>query len=116
VYGITAAHELEVRLHVVHGYPVTVNDPDFAAFVRDVASSLVGDDAVIDLAVPVMGSEDFAYILERVPGAMVFLGARAARDHPQPLHSNNMLIEEDAMETGIALHTAIALRYLADES
>jgi hippurate hydrolase len=113
VQGIASAHELEGKLHVVRGYPVTQNDEGFTGFVRDTVSRLLGEDAVIDMDVPIMGSEDFSYILERVPGAMVFLGAQGAEPHPHPLHSNRMVLDEDAMASGIALHGAVALRYLA---
>jgi hippurate hydrolase len=59
-----------------------------------------------------MGAEDFSYILERVPGALVFLGARPAGGRGEPLHSNRMVLEESALATGIALHAAVALRWL----
>ena len=62
------------------------------------------------MATPVMGAEDWSYVLQRVPGAMVFLGtAPAGVDHPAPNHSNRMLLDESAMRNGIALHAAMAL-------
>ncbi len=110
--GVAAAHQVEVEVHLLPGYPVTVNDAEFAGFTRDVAAGLVGEGGVIDMRSPVMGAEDFSYILERVPGAMVFLGVRPAQGEAAPIHSNRMRLEESAMATGIALHAAIALRYL----
>jgi hippurate hydrolase len=60
-----------------------------------------------------MGAEDFSYVLERLPGAMVFLGVRPdGVRHPAPNHSNRMLLNEDAMATGIAMHAAIATTWL----
>jgi hippurate hydrolase len=48
-----------------------------------------------------------------MPGAMVLLGARPTGEGPPaPPHSNRMLLNEEAMQAGIALHAAIALRYL----
>jgi hippurate hydrolase len=60
-----------------------------------------------------MGAEDFSFVLQRSPGAMVFLGLRppGATD-PAPCHSNRMLIDEDGMAYGVALHAAVALRFL----
>jgi hippurate hydrolase len=110
--GIAAAHGLDAKVHIVPGYPVTVNDAGFAAFARGVASDLVGAEAIIDMRAPIMGAEDFSYVLQRVPGAIVFLGARPADGSSEPLHSSRMRIDEDAMATGIALHAAIALRWL----
>jgi hippurate hydrolase len=110
--GIAAAHGLEARTHHIPGYPVTVNDDDFAGLVREVATSLVGGDQVIDMPAPVMGAEDFSYVLQRVPGAMVFLGARPGGGRAEPLHSSRMTLEESALATGVALHAAMALRFL----
>jgi hippurate hydrolase len=60
-----------------------------------------------------MGAEDFSYVLQRVPGAMGFLGV-APPGIPEPAsnHSNRMVIEEAAMADGIALYAGLALRYL----
>jgi len=110
--GVAAAHGLEAKVHVVPGYPVTVNDAGFAGFAGGVAGDLLGAGGVIEMPAPVMGAEDFSYVLARVPGALVFLGARAAGDEAAPLHSNRMVIDEDAMAVGIALHAAVSTRWL----
>ena len=110
--GVAAAHGLEAKVHIVPGYPVTVNDAGFAGFARGVAAELIGSGGVIDMRAPVMGAEDFSYVLERVPGALVFLGARPPGAEPAPLHSNRMVIDEDAMAAGIALHAAVSMRWL----
>jgi len=114
VSRIAEAHGLEASLQVLRGYPVTRNDPDFAGFVSDVARELAGEEAVVAMPAPVMGAEDFSYILQKVPGAMAFLGARSGGGRPEPLHSNRMQIDEPAMARGIALHAAVALRFLSD--
>jgi amidohydrolase len=111
--GIAAAHGAEVATEVTRGYPVTENDAAFAGFVRDTASELLGPDRVETMAHPIMGSEDFSYVLQRVPGAMAFLGTRPAVGPAYPNHSNRMLIEESALAAGIAMHAAVALRVLA---
>jgi hippurate hydrolase len=106
--GVAAAHGADVDFRLVNGYPVTVNDPDFASFVGSVAG-----DAFIALPNPVMGAEDFSYVLQRLPGAMAFLGTRpeGVSGEPAPNHSNRMLLNEDAMANGIALHAAVALSF-----
>ena len=76
VDGICAAHGAVGELEIEAGYPVTVNDPTFTAFVASVGAELVGAEAVIPMPAPIMGAEDFSYVLQRVPGTMVFLGAR----------------------------------------
>ena len=110
--GVAAAHGVEAKVHIVPGYPVTVNHEGFAAFARAVSGELLGEEALIDMAAPVMGAEDFSYVLQRVPGALVFLGARPAGERAEPLHSSRMTIDEAAMAHGVALHAAMALRWL----
>jgi hippurate hydrolase len=108
--GIAAAHDAKAEVHIAEGYPVTSNDAAFAAFARGVARELFGEPSVVDMPAPIMGAEDFSYILDRVPGAMVFLGASPGPD-PAPIHSNRMVLEESAMATGIALHVGLALEF-----
>ena len=110
--GIAGAHGADAEVEVEEGYPVTVNDEDFAAFASDVAREVVGDACTVRMPSPVMGAEDFSYVLQRVPGAMVFLGASPGRGPAAPNHSNRMVLDEGAMAAGIAMHTAVALRHL----
>jgi hippurate hydrolase len=62
-----------------------------------------------------MGAEDFSYVLQRVPGTMMFLGGthhdRDARTAPAN-HSNLVVFDEDAMSTGVELYAQMALRHL----
>ena len=111
--GIASAHGVDASVVLERGYPVTVNDAKFEEFSQQVARELLGARGVIEFESPVMGAEDFSYVLQRTPGAMVFLGLRPpdAKD-PAPCHSNRMLIDEDGMAYGVALHAAIALRFL----
>jgi hippurate hydrolase len=114
VEGIARAHGAAAELQVWEGYPVTANDHDFAAFALGLARDLVGERRAVELPNAFMGAEDFSYVLERLPGAMVFLGVRpqgVAR--PAPNHSNRMVLDEDAMATGIAMHAAVALGFLS---
>ena len=62
---------------------------------------------------PVMGAEDYSYVLQQVPGAMAFLGVCPADIENSleapPCHSNRMRLNEDALPGGIALHAAVAM-------
>jgi hippurate hydrolase len=110
---VAAAHEVEASTTVIPGYPVTVNDAGFVGFVRDVTTALLGEKSYIDMPAPIMGAEDFSYILQAIPGAMAFLGVRPEGvESPAPCHSNRMLLNEDALASGIAVHAAVAARYL----
>jgi amidohydrolase len=111
VSGVAAAHGLEAEVAFKTGYPVTVNDATVFGNVWDIARALVGDADVHEMAAPLMGAEDWSYVLQRIPGVMVNLGARP-RDrelagYPQN-HSNLVVFDEDAMAVGVALYTAVA--------
>jgi hippurate hydrolase len=114
--GIAAAHGCSCAVEIDVGYPVTANDESFADHALDLAAEVVGTDRVVALPNPVMGAEDFSYVLQRVPGAMVFLGGTHPDRNPAtaaPNHSNRVHFDEDAMTTGIALYASAALRHLA---
>ncbi len=113
--GIAAAHGAAIELEIVPGYPVTRNDADVVAWIRGLAVELAGESAIDDLAAPIMGAEDFSYVLERVPGMMAFLGARPATDDPATApqnHSNRVVFDEPTMALGVALYAAAALDFL----
>jgi len=110
---IAMAHEMEAEVELSLGYPVTVNQPDFVDFARGTLEQLFGEGAYIPMKTPMMGAEDFSYLLERWPGAMFFLGVKP--DDPSlaaPCHSNRMILNEESMAYGIAAHAAIAMNYL----
>jgi amidohydrolase len=94
-------------------YPALHNDPDSAAFVRETAVQLFGADRVIDPGHPYMVAEDFAYYLEKVPGAFFFLGVNPDPATPYPpLHSTKYNFSDEALEPGIRLWSHLAVRAL----
>ncbi len=111
--GIAAAHGAEAEVELEPGYPVTVNDDDSAGFVLDTAAALLGSRAAVRMPTPIMGAEDWSYVLQQVPGAMAFLGtAPGGGGRAAPNHSNRMVIDESAMAVGVATYAAVALRWL----
>ena len=117
VANIAAAHGLVGEASIERGYPVTRNDPRAIDLMRDVAGALGGDAGWAVMPAPMMGGEDFAYVLREVPGAMAFLGVAAPGSDPHtnpPLHNTRMTIDERAMARGIAMHCTLAERFLAE--
>lgn len=113
--AIAAAHGCTAEVEIVEGFPVTVCDSRAAAFAERTVADIFGEDSWVTMDHPVMGAEDFAYVLEKVPGAMVWLGAsREGEDWRQccGLHSNHMVMDESVMARGAALHAAMAERFL----
>lgn len=108
---VAQAHGCRAEIDMIAtNYPVTVNDPAAAERTLSVASQLIGTDRTLRLPTPIMGAEDWSYVLQRVPGSMAFLGAGPPGvQDPPPNHSNRMVIDEPAMAVGIALHAAMVL-------
>jgi amidohydrolase len=118
VEGIASAHGMTADVELTEGYPVTVNDDGAARFALDTAAQLLGEGSAVELRSPVMGGEDWSYVLQEVPGAMAFLGTRPPGVAPQavaPNHSNRMVLDESAMRAGIAMYSAVAARWLSGE-
>ena len=114
--NVAAAHGCDGDVEVIRGYPVTTNDDRFADWTLELASDVAGPDCTVRLPNPVMGAEDFSYVLNELPGAMAFLGGTPHDRNlatAAPNHSNRVYFDEQAMQTGVALYAAAALRRLA---
>src|SRR5215211_1837392 len=71
---VASAFGATARVEYSRGYPVTCNTPEQTAFMARVAAEVAGEGAVDADIPPVMGAEDFSYMLERRPGAYILLG------------------------------------------
>lgn len=95
-------------------YPPLVNEEKAYEHTRKVAEETLGGDNVLLLPSPLMASEDFAFYLGKIPGAMQLIGV----DHPSKrskagtVHSPEFFPDEDALPIGAALHANIAISYL----
>ena len=74
VEGTARMHGARAALTYIRSYPVTRNHSDQAAFAASVAREIVGDSHVDTNVLPVMGAEDFSFMLEARPGAFIFVG------------------------------------------
>ncbi|MET9631341.1 M20 family metallopeptidase [Lentzea sp. NPDC006480] len=107
-----AAYGCHAEVSIVPGYPVTVNDDAVGQHVVDLAAQAMGPTWSESMLDPLMGAEDFSYVLQRVPGALAFLGACPRGidlEEAPPNHSNRVLFDEAAMEHGVATYAAFAL-------
>ena len=112
--GIAEAHGCRAEVTITDGFPPTVNDPRAVDLAEAVARELPGG-AFERLANPIMGAEDFSYVLEKVPGAMAFLGVAAEGSdwaNCCGIHSSRMLVDEKALPRGAAILAGCAMRFL----
>lgn len=93
-------------------YPPTVNDKDLHEFFLDVAADMLGANNVLEVK-PVMGTEDFAFLADVIPGYFFWVGMQKETEGPLGMaHSPYYELNEDALPYGAALHAALATRYL----
>jgi len=112
---IAAAHGLEVEISYEGEYPVTVNDRAAHEFAAETVREVFGEERFAEAADPITGSEDFSRVLERVPGAFVFLGATFA-DDPDSVaynHSPEASFDDGVVADGAALLASLAARRLS---
>jgi len=105
-----------VRCRYARGTPVLANSAPAVARLRRLWSTLAAarpgparPEPPLAESRPTMGGEDFAFYLQRVPGAFAFLGAAPPGGRPAGFHSPHFLINERALGLGVALHLALAL-------
>jgi amidohydrolase len=114
--NVARAHECEAEVKIERGFPVTVCDARAVALAEGAVTALFGAEAWMTMTSPLMGAEDFSYVLQKVPGAMLFLGV--CPDGQQwrsacPCHSNRMLLNEGMLARGVATHCAVVERFLS---
>ena len=106
--GIARGMRGDAELDYRFSYPVTRNDAEAAKLALGVAAVLLGEDRAVELQNPSMGAEDFAFFLEELPGAYVWLGVGDVSG----LHTPKFAFDESILPQGAALLTAMALKAL----
>ncbi len=116
VEGISTTLRARATIEFEMRYPPSICDEKMAAHLGASARSLLGPDAVQE-AVPRMGAEDFAFVLQKVPGAMLWLGVKKPEwAEPKPVHTATFDIDESALPIGSSAMAGVALDYLAGRS
>ncbi len=109
------AYGCEAEVTFTDGFPPTINDPRAIVLGEAVARAMAQGTGWHAMDHPIMGAEDFSYVLEKVPGAMFFLGvAQEGADWRSccSIHSSRMMVDESALPKGAAFLAACATRFL----
>jgi amidohydrolase len=104
----------DYRLEFTRGYPAGWNDATVNNWLTSVATEFLGDDAITGEVLG-MGGEDFAYMCQKLPGAMFILGAAIPDETRREHHTNIFDINEACMPIGVAILAETARRFLAGE-
>jgi len=108
VEGVAQSFGGRAEVKLDPGYPSLVNDDRMVDLVEKVATEIVGSSKVVELKEPSMGGEDFAYYLQKYPGAMFRLGTGPAPS----LHSDTFNFNDEALETGMMMMASLAVKVL----
>jgi len=112
VRSITATWGATYDFTYIHGAPVTSNDFATTELMKRVAVELWGPDGIVEMQKPHMGSEDYCFYLEKVPGAMGMLGAAKGGETNYPGHHPKYDFDERCLPLGVQLLASTAVRYL----
>ena len=107
--GIAEAAGAKIVVDYHRNYPVTVNHERETAHAVEVAEGVVGEGHVNPNTPPVMGGEDFAYMLEARPGAFIFMGV----GDTAPLHHPKYDFNDEAIPLGVSYWVGLAETRLA---
>ncbi len=100
------------KVEISHGYPVLVNSEKETEEARAAAERLLGKRSVVSMP-PVMGSEDFAYYLQKLPGTFWWIGTGNRRTGANAsIHSSKFKIDESALTYGAAFLAFLTIQYL----
>ncbi len=109
-FGLVRVFGGDYELRISTGYPALYNDPGVAALIRDVGADLLGADRAGE-GEPIMAGEDFAFMTQKAPGAMLRLGAQLDELN-RPHHSPIFDIHEGCLPIGVGVMAESALRLL----
>jgi hippurate hydrolase len=108
-HGVGEALQIEVDVAYERGYPPTVNSEAETVLAADAAAEIVGDQRVDRATPPVMGAEDFAFMLEQRPGSYIFMGGGRP---DAPLHSPQYDFNDEALSVGASYWARLVERLL----
>lgn len=110
--GICATYGAKYELALRRGAPAIINNSDVVDIITEVAVESLGPENVRPIPLPSMGSEDFSYFVESVPGAMFRLGAWTDGTPRYFLHSARFNVDEGAIRVGASVLARSALRLM----
>lgn len=110
--GLADAYRAKVELDYNHGTPPTINDKASSKIAQNAVEKIAGKEANVEME-KTTGGEDFAFFLEKAPGAFAFVGIRNdEKGANYPHHHDKFDMDEDALEIGSMLHVQYALDFL----
>ncbi len=114
ISGVAKSAGASFELKYYPGYPVLINDAQATDLARATITRMFGKKAIFEIKKPLMGAEDFAFYLQKVPGSFLRLGIRnPAKKAIYPWHHPKFAVDEDAIGIGAALLAGLAFDFLS---
>jgi hippurate hydrolase len=108
VHQQAASFGATAEIHYARNHPPVVNDRQATRLIRQVASALYGEEALVELKQPFSFSEDFSFLAEQCPGCYLFIGNGDSAD----LHNDHYDFNDQNLLTSAALWVSLAQSYL----
>jgi amidohydrolase len=110
VRAVASPYGVSVAVEYTRGVPPVINDAESVALLARAAHTLIGEHAIVEVEQS-LGGEDFAWYLEKVPGALARLGVRrpGSPDTTADLHQGTFDVDEDSIAVGVRLLAASAV-------
>lgn len=113
VKNTTASYRAEAEIQYTLGTPPLINEESCTIIAQNSVEKLIGKEGLIHLE-KVTGGEDFAFFMEKAPGALAFVGVRnEEKEANYPHHHEKFNIDEDGLEIGSALYAQFAMDFLS---
>jgi len=100
----------EAIIEITEGFPSVFNDSKYTKLLRSSAANVMSKKNIREMPRPLLGSEDFSYYLEQVPGVMFIISSKHKDGHGGSLHTPTLDICEDSLLLGVQIFASLALR------
>ncbi len=117
VTGIAAGMGVEAEIEIFESYPGCRNDPAVTGLLRRSAAKILGESNILELPEPSLGTDDFGYFSDIVPGCYYYIGVgNTEKGFTCPNHNPHFAADPDALPLAVAVEVQAALDYLAQEA
>lgn len=110
-FSVADSLDGQSNVEIIHGEPALQNNPDVIGWIKQTIQDIYPDFSIYEGPYG-LGSEDFSYVTQTMPGAMFFLGCKKRGDKERGLHTSDFDIDEACLPYGVSILAETALRYL----
>jgi hippurate hydrolase len=110
--SMAALYDAEINVDIIEGYPLVINTEAETEIAKQAAINLLGKNGAVPLHRPILGGEDFAFFLQRVPGCFARFGAASPGACNVPSHSSIFDFDEEVLRIGASFYNEVVRLYI----